>query len=260
MRPLLIASLLLASLSHAQTSTPDIATDAVAHFIATIRQQANYTFLDTEHDLSYIDGKRNDERTTVSETIELEGMPYTRKLQIDGKPLSGKALAYEQQLYDRAIKERSSVDDLRAKESKSVQYKTDTSFNRLPLDYTNRVIGHESFGGRACVELLFEPKPEVSPAPTKKITLWIDLATHDVLRIDQVLLVTENKILAGSIYSYRFTPVDSVLLENQLIADVTWNEAHLHDKRIHLIATHTYTNYRRFRTTVTISPAPTAPQ
>jgi hypothetical protein len=98
--------LLFASLAHAQKPTPDIAADAVSHLIATLRQQANYTFLDTEHDLSYIDGKRNEEKTTVSETIELEGMRYTRKLQIDGKPLTGKALAHEQQLYDEAIKER----------------------------------------------------------------------------------------------------------------------------------------------------------
>src|SRR5665213_980594 len=229
MRPLLIAALLFASLAHAQTPAPDIAADAVSHLIATLRQQANYTFLDTEHDLFYLDGKRNNETATISETIELEGMAYTRKLQVNGKPLTGRARAHEQQLYDEAIKERRSVSDLRAKEGHTVQHNSSISFDRLTIDYTNRVIGHEPIDGHACVELLFEPKPGVSPPPTQKITLWVDVATHDVLRFDRELLVVENNLLAGTVFSHRYAPVDGVFLERQMIGDLSWNEPALHN-------------------------------
>lgn len=260
MRHLILSSLLFASLAHAQKAAPDLAADAVAHLVDNFEHQTHYTYLDTEHDLSYIDGKRNEQKTTLSETIELEGMPYTRKLQIDGKPLTGRALAHEQQLYDQAIKERRSVADLRAKEGKSFHHKSATAIDRLPFDFTNRIIGHEAIDGRACVQVLFEAKPEVSPAPTKKFTLWIDTATHDVLRYDQELLVVENNLLPGSVFSTRFDPVDGVLLEKQFIGDFSWNEPAMHNKRIHLIATHDLTNYRRFRTTVTISPTQPDPQ
>jgi len=257
---ILIAALFFAPLTHAQEPTPSLATDAVAHLVGNFQQQAHYTYLDTEHDLSYIDGKRNEEKSTLSETVELEGQAYTRKLQINGKPLTGKALAHEQQLYDEAIKERRSVADLRAEEGKSFHHKSSTTIDRLSFDFTNRVIGHESMDGHACVQVLFEPKPEVSPAPTKKFTLWVDTATHDVLRFDQELLVVENNLLPGSTFSTRFAPVDGVMLQQQFIVDSYWNEPIFHNKRVHIIGTHSYTNYRRFRTTVTISPGPSTPQ
>jgi hypothetical protein len=254
-RYLLISSLLFVSLAHAQKPAPDLAADAVSHLLENLKQEAHYTFVDTEHDLSYIDGKFNEEKTTLSETIELEGLPYTRHLQINGKPLSGKALAREQQFYEQAIKERRSVSDVRAEGHKTSQHTSLNVLNRLTIDFTNRVIGHESMDGHACVQLLFEPKPGVSPAPTKKFILWVDVATHDVLRSDQELLVTENNLLPGSVFSTRFAPVDGVLLEKQFVGDFSWNEAMIHNKLVHLVATHDYTNYRRFRTTVTISPA-----
>jgi len=256
----LIASLLFVPLACAQRPAPDLATDAVAHLLESAKQHEHYTFLDTEHDVSYIDGKSNEEKTTLSETIELEGQPYTRRLQVNGRPLSGKALAHEQQLYDQAIQERRSVSDVRAQGHKTFQHSSSSVLNRLTLDFTNRVIGHEPMDGRACVQLLFEPKPGVSPAPTKKLTLWVDLATHEVLRDDQELLVVENNLLPGSVFSTRFTPVDGVLLEKQFIGNFNWNEPAMHNKLIHLIATHDFTNYRRFRTTVTISPGPSTPQ
>jgi hypothetical protein len=152
------------------------------------------------------------------------------------------------------------VADLRAKEGKSFQHTSPTAIDRLTLDFTSRIVGHDPTEAHACIQLLFEPKAGISPAPTKKFTLWVDLATHEVLRFDQELLVTENNLLPGSVFSYRYEPVDGVLLEHQFIGDFYWNEPALHNKRIHLIGTHTYTNYRRFRTTVTISPTPAAPQ
>ena len=66
----------------------------------------DYIYYDTEHNQNYIDGALVVDHTTVSESIFIGGLPYLRKLSVDGHPLAGKDLAQENKLYDNAVKER----------------------------------------------------------------------------------------------------------------------------------------------------------
>lgn len=256
MRLLLCLALLSAT---ASSQTPDtLAKVAVTHLRAAWNESAHYTYLDTEHDHSFIDSKFNQDRTKVSETIFLEGAPYTRLISVDGKPLTGKALAHEQAMYDQAVRERRSVSDVKADQKRHFQHTIADELD--PANFDHRLVGHATIDGHACLLLLFEPKASATPIPTRKFTFWIDERDHQVLRYEQELLTTQNNILAGSIFSYRFAWVEGFLLPSETHMDLSWDEPAMRNKRIHLLATHTFSNYRRFRTSVTIGPATVVPE
>lgn len=253
---LVLCFLLLSSFATAQ-SADALITDAMPHLRKSLEETVHYTYLDTEHDHSFIDNKFNEDRTKVSETIFLEGSPYTRLLSVNGKPLSGKALAREQALYDQAVRERRSVSEVKSEHQKEVHHTVVSELSRVEKDFDHRLVGHEVIDGHPCVIVLAEVK--ASAAATRKYTFWIDEQSHQVLRYEEYLLVAQDKILPGSTFSHQFKPVDGVLLLSENRMDISWDEPAFHNKRVHLIATHTFTDYRRFRTTVTIGPATLTP-
>lgn len=69
-----------------------------------------------------------------------------------------------------------------------------------------------------------------------------------------MLVAQEGVMLPGSLFMNHYAPVDGVLLPHDSRQDVSWAEAAMHNKHIHLIADHTMSKYRKFRTTVTIAP------
>jgi negative regulator of sigma E activity len=250
--------LVLAPSLHAQTapaSPQALAADAKAHLKKSQMEELNYTFIDTERDHTHLAYRFSSNHTTVSETIALLGTQYTRRLQVDGKPLAGDALKHEQELYEQAIKDRQSVEDVRAKEKGHFQHKS-TYPTDLLTNFDIRILGHEPIDGRPCTILRFVPRSGAQPPQSSRVTWWVDDSTHDVLREDRELVATEDKFLPGSVFSTRYAFVDNVMLPRDSTADLNWNEPAIKNRGVHLIATHTFTNYRRFRTTVTISTPP----
>ena len=246
----------------AQTGPPDLqalAADALQHLRASSAAELSYTFLDTEHDVTH-GGIFPSHHTTVSETIALLGTQYTKRLSYDGKPLQGKDLEHEQALYEEAIRQRQTVGDVKAKQPGYFQHRTAGVRDRLLTDFDVRKAGDQVQDGRPCVLLVFEPRAGAVPAPNSRVTWWVDSSSHEVLREERVLLAMDDKLEPGSSFSVSWMPVDGVMLVHDSKQNLAWVEPAMKNMHIHLIATHTYTNYRKFRTSATILPASGEPE
>ncbi len=259
---LLPGALVLPARVHAQAAAAELsalAADALRHLKASDQAALNYTFLDTEHDVTH-GGIFPSHHTTVSETIALMGMQYTKRTQYDGKPLQGKALEHEQALYDEAIRQRQTVSEVRAKQPGNFQHTVGDVQKRLLTDFDIRKVREEAVDGRPCTVLVFEPRAGVVPTPASRVTWWVDNASHEVVREDRLLLAMEDKVQPGGLFSRHYMAVDGVMLLHDSKQDMSWVEPAMKNMHIHLIATHAFTNYRKFRTSATILPASGEPE
>lgn len=145
---------LLPALLQSQPDARALASDALTHVRARQSELLNYTYIDTEHDTTH-GGIFPSHHTTVFETIALQGTQYTRRLEKDGNPLSGKDLEHEQQLYERAISERRAVSEVRAEQKGNTLHKVSGLLDRLLNDFDIRISGEEEVDAHLCTVLVF---------------------------------------------------------------------------------------------------------
>jgi len=254
----------------AAISALDLATIAVVHFDQAQYLPERYTFLKTVHTQQYIDGKLVVEHTTGYESLFLGGLPYLRRVSVDGQPLEGKDLRNEKKLYDAAVKQRKGLDD-RARLALIHHASRDatTDLDRLPFDFNLTLDGHmaiDAAGGHAatdapagpidCLVLDATPLPSITaPSGQRHIRLAVDPANMQVLDVSIEFLAPDNGYDAGTTVHLRYGLFgdEPLLVEQTLDSVVRFKE--LLGKPIHVHDVTTYTDYHRFRATVTLEAA-----
>jgi hypothetical protein len=155
-----------------------------------------YTSVEEWHNQNWDkSGKKTDDESAKYENVFVEGLPYQHKVEEDGKPLTGKAAAKEQQRYDKAVEERKHM-TLNQKRS---FFHSNVNFS-LPLNYLaslfdNRVTGEAEIDGRKTFVVESTPKPGAKPANAAEKsalnfgeTTWIDEEADMPVRVVAVVL------------------------------------------------------------------------
>ena len=215
----------------------------------------DYVYLDTEHNQNYIDGALVVDHTTVSESIFIGGLPYLRKISVDGHPLAGKDLAEENKLYDKAVKERTSLnEETRARLMKHPLGKNTDDLDHLDAHYHIEVPGHQVLDDHDCLIIDAVPLPgTINTALQRHIQIAIDTVTHNVINVHIEYLADDNGFLKGTLLNTRYHLLGgTIALPYAQALDTVVQIPQLLNKKIHVIKTHTYSNYRKFRATVTI--------
>ena len=230
--------------------------DLAAERIHTASQRLqDYIYYDTEHNQNYIDGALVVDHTTVSESIFIGGLPYLRKLSVDGHPLAGKDLAQENKLYDNAVKERTSLnEDTRARLMKHDLGKKTDDLDHLASRFNVQIPGEQMLDNHDCIVIDATPiRGTTDPDLQRHIQIAIDTVTHNVINVRIEYLADDNGFDRGTLLETRYHLLGgTTALPCQQTFDSVVQVPQLLNKKIHVVKTHTYSNYRKFRATVTI--------
>ena len=232
----------------------DIATVAILNLERADTLPDHYTFLKTDQVQDIIDGKLVVDHTTEYESLFIGGLPYLRRVAYDGQPLSEKDQKAEQKLYDKAVKDRTGLSPAtRLALAKHASKDAILNYNRVPFDFDLKLDGHITVDGIDCVVLDALPLPSTTaPAQQIHLRLAIDPASFQVLDIHKEFLAANNGFGEGTVVEARYElhDGDPLLAEQTLDTVVRFKE--LLNRPIHVHQVTKYTNYRRFRATVTI--------
>ena len=218
----LAASLLaMAGTAPAQTSTAPFSDKDLQNLL--VRMEANrkandlleqqYTSDEFWHNRSFDkSGKLTLDESAKYENIFVEGIPYRRKVEENGKPLSGKEAAAEQARYDKAITERRAMKPAQKRLSFHRTYNSPLPVLYLPTLFENHVLRREQLNGRDTLVIESTPKTDAKPqddaqksALDWKETTWIDLADAMPARLEVECLTDRKLIKKGSTFQIDLT-------------------------------------------------------
>lgn len=171
-----------------------------------------YTFVERWHNLNWDKkGKKTDDESAKYENVFVEGLPYRRQVEANGKPLTGKAAAREQQRYDEAVEERKHM----TMDQKRGFFHRTATFD-LPLDhlatlFDNQVTGEAVIDGHKTFVVESTPKADASPANAAQKsalnfseTTWIDEQDDMPVRVDAVSLRNTKIFQKGTSFLLNF--------------------------------------------------------
>jgi len=215
---------------------------------------SHYTYKETEHNQNFIDGQLVVDHTTVTENIFINNLPYMRKIMVDGKPLEGKELKAEQKLYDQAVKERRALDaGTRIAIEKHAVRTTSPNIDRLSTVFQLKLDGHQTIDGEDCVILdAMPPAGNTNPDLAQHIRIALEADTGDVLDVNVEFLADDNGFAKGSVLHTHYAIIGANTLPDHQTWDTVVTFKELLGKPITIHRDITYTDYKRFRTTVTI--------
>jgi hypothetical protein len=162
-------------------------------------------------------GKLYYDRTELSETTYLDDLPYQRLVEVNGKPLIGKAFHAEQARYDQAIRDRSALDTAtRAKLAKQLHISLKLPYPLLTTHYQLTDLRQEMLDGHSVHVIDATPLPASDSVPTRHLRLWIAPSSPGtpplllLLRTDFDYLAPDNGILPGSSGQILYTLIDTI--------------------------------------------------
>lgn len=150
-------------------------------------------------------GKATVDESAKYENVFVEGLPHSRKVEENGKPLTGKAATEEEKRYEKALEERRHM----SLEEKRGFFHRNFYFS-LPLCclttlFENRVTGEETFNGRKMLVVESTPRADARPATNAeksvlgcKQTTWTDEQNDVPVRLEAVALENVGHLLKGS--------------------------------------------------------------
>lgn len=222
---------------------------AVGKLDQAAQSKTRFTYLDLNHTLNFNEkGKKTADISQLFEVTYIGDVQYSRLLENEGKPLTGKALEEEQRRYDNAVREHSALDD-KARAQVQHQVMKDAGLNLGKVsDYNNTVVDHAVIGGRNCVVIESVPTSE---SHRKRLRWWLDSADEEIVQMEFEQLTDEGDMLGGSKGRLEWIYMDGIpLLVRSHIDAHTLNAT----KRVHLVVDHDYSRFRKFTVTSTIVP------
>jgi hypothetical protein len=231
------------------------------HANARLAQQ--YTSDELWHNLNYNKkAKLTDDESARYENVFVEGLPYHRKVEQNGKPLTGKAAEKEEARYEKAVRERRS---LSLQQKRSLFHFT-THYYSWPLCclatlFENCIVRHELVNGRDTVVVESTPKAGAHPANDNerssldwKETTWIDVAEAMPARIEVALLTDTSHMEKGATNRIEFTRIDDDSAGADKPTSVVWLQSHFlatfHFKAMWMnlsgTSEQTWSNFKRF--------------
>jgi len=154
--------------------------------------QQQYTSDELWHNVNYDkNGKKTVDESVKYENVFVEGLPYRKKVEVNGKPLSGKAAEGEEKRYKKAVEERRGMSLAQKRQWFHLGFRGSFPMCCLVTLFDNRVVGHETIGGRDTIVVESTPKRNAKPANDAeksslnwKETTWIDAADAMPARIE----------------------------------------------------------------------------
>jgi hypothetical protein len=226
MRYLLAAIFLFSSAAFSQAAASDNSPNALIQtalnrFNANQKQAYAYTYLELWHNQNFDKrGRLKANESARFESVFIDDMPYLRKIEEDGEPLTGRFARREEKKYEAAVRARKGMTlEQKQAEMRAKSFSFPFELRLLPRLYDNRVVGTEILDGRSAVHIDCVPRPgieaksdEESNALRVHLQIWIDIQDQIFSRLDGELLAPVNGLMAGSHASVSFLPVNGIWL------------------------------------------------
>ena len=165
----------------------------------------NYTFVEDYHNINYDkDGKIKIDDTAKFETVFIESTPYRRKVEENGKPLSGKAAREEQKKYQAAVAERRRINAELKNTPFHREFRLGINYGDWPDLFVATSGGDEIVNGHEIIKLILTPRSGIHPASDAQkdslhtaIQVWIDKADEFPLHL-RTEYTSNGRLLQGS--------------------------------------------------------------
>jgi hypothetical protein len=165
----------------------------------------NYTFVEDYHNINYDkNGKIRVDDTAKFETVFIERTPYKRKVEENGKPLSGKAAKEEEKKYQAAVAERRRMNAELKNTLFHREFRLGIGYEDWPDLFVATSGGDEIVDGHEVIKLILTPRPGIHPASDAQkdalhtaIQLWIDKADEFLLHL-RTEYTSDGHLLQGS--------------------------------------------------------------
>ena len=263
-------SLVLCGAAVGLAQTPDPSRKALADLLARVNSnwKANgilteqYTSDEIYHNRNFDKkGKTVEDETAKYENVFVEGLPYRRKVEENGKPLSEKTAAAEEKRFNQAVEERRKMSLEEKRRGLHFGFHSSLPICCLLTLFDNRIVRHETVNGRDAAVVESVPKPNAKPANKDeetslgwKETTWIDAEESVPARIEVELLEDRGHMSKGMTIRMDFVrlidtpasdgqPERSVWLQSDSISHlqfkVMWYE-------VSGITEQTWSNFKKF--------------
>jgi hypothetical protein len=262
--------LLLPVFAYSLPPQADDAGELLKRVVANLRtndlKAQNYTFVEDYHNVNYDkNGKIKVDGTAKYETVFIEGTPYKRKIEEDGKPLSGKAAAEEEKKYQATVAERRRMNA----EQKQTLFHREYRITTKPEDWPDLFLvatgGKETVDGHETIKLVLTPRIGIKPTSEAQkdelhtsIELWIDQSDEHPLHLRRQYTSDGIHMLRGGTVDlfWQKEPKDGIyLLAHALIQ---YKVKYLLTTIPGMTEQH-FSNYRRFGVDVHITTEPVQP-
>jgi hypothetical protein len=241
------------------------------------KKQRDYTYIQHQEE-RHLDGKGRVKSTETKtyEILMLYGEQVERLIARDGKPLSEKDAAKEEQKIQKLVDKRrkESGEDRRKRLQKKEEERE--KGRRFVLEiadaYNFRLAGSESVEGRDTYVIDGEPRPGYRPRmkeakilPKFRFRVWIDEAETQWVKLDAEFIDT----VSFGLFLARLHKGSRVRIETTRVNDEVWLPKHIDvkvDARVALLKNFnleedlTYRDYRKFRADTRIVGVREAPR
>ena len=164
-------------------------------------------------------GKLLIDETARYEVVFVEGLPYRRQIEQDGKQLAGKAAREEIERYQRAFEERSRMTIDQKRSYLRRKHHVDIPLPLIPRLFTSSMVGAEQVDGRGTFVIDCKPREDVHPsdeeerrALRKRVRLWIDRNDQIVSHMEATLIEDDAGFDKGTTARIDFSEVEGVWL------------------------------------------------
>lgn len=227
----------------------------IEKFKPTESGKTRFTYQQLDHKYLFnAKGKKVFEDTEHYEVIYLFNQEYRRLLEVNGKPLKGKALRAEQKRYEEAVNAHKGLNARqRTEQAHSKFTEVRFSISRLLSDFDNRIAGRETIAGHNCIIIDSMPKPSVPDAPQRHATIWIDPESAEFVKLSFELLADEDDLQKGSSSWFLMKTINGVSVDTEIHLDFKLT-VKKHKEIARIITDSTYSDYKRFSSTAEILP------
>jgi outer membrane lipoprotein-sorting protein len=182
-------------------------------------------------------GKTTVDESAKYENVFVEGLPYSRKVEKNGKPLTGKDADWEQKRYDKAVEERKKMSLNEKRHSLHVTFHFSLPISYLTTLFDNRALRRETIDGRETLVVESTPRADAKPQDKEaktaldwKQTTWIDLQDEMPVRFIAEKLNDENRELKGTTMQLDFLRLDDKSAEGGKPEQPVWLEKEFKSK------------------------------
>lgn len=250
-----------------QAPNPDpreIVRQAALNDMANDLKARDYTFLENQvmHKLDR-GGKLSSTETRTYEFMMLYGQPVRRLIARDGKPLSTKDAAKEEDKINKLVRKREQ-ETPEQRQKRLADYEKERQQERAFVGevadaYYFHLLGEENLGGRPAWVISGEPRPdfhahlkEARILPKFRFQVWVDKADCQWVKLDAQVIDT----VSFGWFLARLYPGSNVVIDETQVNHEVWLPRHVDLKlnaRLALLKKYNlqeaidYSNYRKFR-------------
>ncbi len=165
-------------------------------------------------------GKPTVDHSAKYENVFVEGMPYRKKVEENGKALSGKEALAEEKRYNQAVRERRAMTIGQKRMSMHFTWNSSLPMCCLATLFSNHIVGYDRIEGRDVVIIESMPRSDAKPSNDEETSAlgwkqksWIDLSDAIFARIEVESLADISHFVKGTTLRLDFdrigeTPMD----------------------------------------------------